>query len=191
MPRKARNVENEGAGPRSQRMRSRSGSSSCWHVLRCRCVVRSGWRGAFATPHRGTGLVRLERDRNVIDSFDTDVPCRIGCTIAITSAGPPTSGRPSLREATCRGGRVHRRKIKMTAIPNPHERAPRTHPYAVRATNRYRTAPGGDRVGGSTVASRGYFRTKLHTGYGILLPLYRLPGVSVLYRSPARESSSV
>ena len=46
---------------------------------------------------------------------------------------------------------------KMTAIPNPHERAPRTHPYAVRATNRYRTAPGGDRVGGSsTVASRGY-----------------------------------
>jgi hypothetical protein len=71
MPRKARNVENEGAGPRSQRMRSRSGSSSCWHVLRCRCVVRSGCVELLRRLRTPGILVRLERDRNRIDSFDT------------------------------------------------------------------------------------------------------------------------
>ena len=132
MPRKARNVENEGAGPRSQRMRSRSGSSSCWHVLRCRCVVRSGCVELLRRLRTPGILVRLERDRNRIDSFDTrfdtimyhagsDVHDRRIETTNMRPAdegGPAARGLPSASEDDgMNGERAPRTPLERATVP--------------------------------------------------------------------------
>ena len=126
MPRKARNVEIEGAGPRSQRMRSRSGSSSCWHVLRCRCVVRSGCVELLRRLRTPGILVRLDCAIETVSIhliLDLIPSCTMPdrtCTIAGSkqqTSGPPTRAAP--REACRACMACWHRKMK-------HERAPRT-----------------------------------------------------------------